>query len=187
MSVRCTQRLLPEVNSHIAEWSVCTKCSLSQGRTNSAFYRGSVPCKLLFIGDAPDDSATSSGLPFSGPTAEILDAYVPSSIGQDWAVTYGAICGGSSTKLSTVEMDLCWTRLISFIGIASPQIVCTLGKFADSVYIRHMNDVISKLNRRPLLVRVNSPIYVLQAKDRVLEVNKARLHIEGALERLEKK
>lgn len=184
MPQSCSRSLFPELQAHMTEWSGCTKCALSQCRTNSVYYRGSLPATLLFIGDSPDPSSSSTALPFWGPTADVLDAYVPKALRGDWAVTYAAICGPSSATLSTTEVDACWHRLVSFIVIAQPKIICTLGKIADSVYLRHMGEVITKLNRRPLCIRVNSPIYSLGAKDRVYEENKARLHIEASLEKL---
>lgn len=181
MNISCSRSQFPKLQAHMTEWSDCTRCTLSQTRTNSVFFRGSVPAKLLFLADFPSDEATSTGLPFAGPSASVLEQYVPE--GLSWAVTYLILCGPADDPQSP-EITACWPRVLEFIQLTSPDVICTLGKKADSQYLRHMQDVISKLNRRPHIIRVNSPLYSVGAKDKEYEIKKAKLAIQASFEKL---
>lgn len=183
MKPTCTRALFPLVKSHIQDWSGCTSCSLSGNRINPVFYRGDVPCVLLFIGDFPDDSANSSGVPFlptPGLSGCMLDRYIPSGV--SWACTYLTVCSSSGSEAAgDVGIAACWERLLSFVSIADPKIICTVGKKSDSQFLKHLPEVINKLNRRPVYIRVNAPSYAHGAKDPDFEVAKAKLVIEKAL------
>jgi uracil-DNA glycosylase family 4 len=178
-----SRTLHPLLLSHIEKWESCTLCPIHCLRPRPVFYRGSLPATILYLGDAPDDSAASTGLPFADPiTRPILDAYTPS--GTSWAVTYLTVCGGQARPPSTPEITACWTRLLDFVELCQPKIICTIGKTADGQYLRKMNEVISKLKRRPHCIRVNSPIYVAQAKDQDLELKKIQNMVNACLEKL---
>ena len=55
-----------------AEASGCTRCRLSESRTNVVFGTGSDQAPLMFIGEGPGAQEDEQGLPFVGPAGELL-------------------------------------------------------------------------------------------------------------------
>src|ERR1019366_3075801 len=64
---------LPEL---AAEVSVCTRCSLSETRTQTVFARGNPDAALCFIGEAPGADEDAQGLPFVGRAGQLLDRMI---------------------------------------------------------------------------------------------------------------
>lgn len=58
---------------HVADWKGCTACPLHQCRKRVVFYRGHLPCDVLFIGEAPGEVEDLKGYPFIGPAGKKLD------------------------------------------------------------------------------------------------------------------
>src|SRR3954471_2435855 len=61
---------------HVARWRDCTRCPLSQQRSNIVLARGQVPCDVLFVGEAPGASEDALAQPFCGPAGHLLDQIV---------------------------------------------------------------------------------------------------------------
>ncbi len=55
-----------------AEAAVCTRCRLSQGRTNVVFGVGDPAADLMFVGEGPGVEEDRQGLPFVGPAGQLL-------------------------------------------------------------------------------------------------------------------
>ncbi len=52
---------------------VCTKCALSQGRTQVVFSDGNPSARLVVVGEAPGANEDATGLPFVGRAGQLLD------------------------------------------------------------------------------------------------------------------
>ena len=61
---------------HVEKWKDCQRCPLGQQRSNICLARGTVPCDVLFIGEAPGVSEDTFGLPFVGPAGQLLDQII---------------------------------------------------------------------------------------------------------------
>jgi uracil-DNA glycosylase len=57
-----------------AEVSVCTRCELSKGRTQTVFGVGNTQAELLVIGEAPGADEDRQGEPFVGRAGQLLNA-----------------------------------------------------------------------------------------------------------------
>jgi uracil-DNA glycosylase family 4 len=55
------------------EASVCTRCPLSEGRTNVVFGNGNANADLMFVGEGPGQHEDLQGLPFVGRAGKLLD------------------------------------------------------------------------------------------------------------------
>lgn len=66
------EELRVQYAAHVRRWEHCTACPLSQFRSKVVFYRGYLPCNILFIGEAPGESEDALGYPFVGPTGQLL-------------------------------------------------------------------------------------------------------------------
>jgi DNA polymerase len=56
-----------------ADASTCTKCRLSERRTNVVFGTGDPAAALMFIGEGPGAEEDRQGLPFVGRSGQLLD------------------------------------------------------------------------------------------------------------------
>src|SRR5881409_1330648 len=54
------------------EASICTKCPLSETRTNVVFGAGNSDADLMFVGEAPGAEEDRQGLPFVGRAGGLL-------------------------------------------------------------------------------------------------------------------
>src|SRR5437773_5913881 len=55
------------------EASGCTRCRLSEGRTQVVFGVGSPEAELMFVGEAPGFHEDKQGYPFVGQAGKLLD------------------------------------------------------------------------------------------------------------------
>lgn len=56
----------------------CTACPLHQDRKQAVVWRGSVSAPLLIIGEGPGAEEDKQGIPFVGPSGQLLDALLGS-------------------------------------------------------------------------------------------------------------
>lgn len=109
----------------------CTKCGLSEGRTNVVVGHGPVPCDLMVIGEGPGEQEDKSGLPFVGRSGQLLtkifesvginretDAYI--------ANTVKCRPPENRTPLPT-EIDACKPYLLRQIQLVKPKVLILLG------------------------------------------------------------
>lgn len=70
-----------ELRNIIKVWRDCTRCPLGSAKTTHThvFYRGSCPCDVLFIGEAPGKDEDLVGQPFVGRAGDVLDAWIEDS------------------------------------------------------------------------------------------------------------
>jgi len=67
--------------------SACTRCRLSQGRTQVVFGVGNPHADLMFVGEAPGFHEDKQGLPFVGQAGKLLDTLLE-GIGLDRSQVY---------------------------------------------------------------------------------------------------
>lgn len=111
--------------------------------------RGTLPCDILFIGEAPGESEDVLGQPFKGPAGKLLEgiitrallSYDPTSIeNKRYAIGYINILGcipldANGKKLSypnPFEIKKCLPRTYDLIRIARPKIIVRVGEMAKS-------------------------------------------------------
>lgn len=113
--------------------------------------RGSVPCDVLFCGEAPGESENLVGRPFVGPAGKLLDQIVarslagwqiPGTVGPGYngvtcAFTNIVACiprdpetGGKASEPLPDEIRQCGQRLAEFIALARPRLVVAVGALA---------------------------------------------------------
>ncbi len=56
-----------------SEASGCTRCRLSEGRTQVVFGHGDPDADLMFVGEAPGFHEDQQGIPFVGQAGKLLD------------------------------------------------------------------------------------------------------------------
>jgi len=132
---------------HVEKWKDCQACSCAQGRNRVVLARGDVPCKVLFIGEAPGESEDTLGSPFVGVAGHLLEQKIIRNVfcdklsGMTRAFTNILACipredtedrkrGSKLAEPEHEQVDACQPRLAEFIKICNPKLIICLGKHA---------------------------------------------------------
>ena len=115
------------------EASTCTRCRLSQGRTQVVYGVGDPNADLMFIGEGPGFHEDKQGEPFVGPAGQLLNQ-VLGEIGLQRERVYinnVVMCRppGNRDPLPD-EIEACKPWLDERIELIDPSVVVTLGNWA---------------------------------------------------------
>lgn len=114
--------------------STCTKCPLSQGRTQTVFADGNPAADLVFVGEAPGEQEDLKGLPFVGRAGQLLTDIIVKGMNLKRSDVY--ICnvikcrppGNRDPKPE--EKAQCEPFLIQQLELIQPKVICALGAHA---------------------------------------------------------
>jgi DNA polymerase len=157
---------------------VCTRCGLSESRTQVVFGVGDPQARLMLVGEAPGRNEDLQGEPFVGAAGALLDSLL-SEIGIQRAEVYIANvlkCRPPGNRdPRTEEIDACKGYLREQIRLVSPEVVMTLGNFATKLLL-NTEVGITRLRGHPhrwwldaLLVPTFHPAAALRGGDRVTD------------------
>jgi uracil-DNA glycosylase len=114
----------------------CTRCRLSQGRTQVVFGSGSGEADLMFVGEAPGFHEDQQGLPFVGQAGKLLERLL-AGIGltrEDvWICNVLKCRPPGNRDPQQDEIDACEGHLFRQIELIQPKVVATLGNFATKL------------------------------------------------------
>ena len=163
-------KLKEEVKSFTNEWDNCENCQLCKLRSKVVLYRGTVPCEVLFVGEAPGESENVLGLPFVGPAGDLLEFIIQSVFDElefSWAITNLVACVPYETDYSLrqpypFEIESCASRLQKFESITLPLKIVALGNLAKK-YLRRFD--ISMVHPAGILRKPESSRYVATKRE----------------------
>ncbi len=116
--------------------SGCTRCRLSQGRTQVVFGVGNPDSDLMFVGEAPGFHEDKQGVPFVGQAGKLLDTLL-AGIGLERSQVYIANvlkCRPPGNRdPQPDEIESCEPHLFRQIELIQPRVVATLGNFATKL------------------------------------------------------
>jgi uracil-DNA glycosylase len=116
--------------------SGCTRCRLSQGRTQVVFGVGNPDSDLMFVGEAPGFHEDKQGVPFVGQAGKLLDKLL-GGIGLERSDVYIANvlkCRPPGNRdPQPDEIESCEPHLFRQIELIQPHVVATLGNFATKL------------------------------------------------------
>ena len=116
--------------------SGCTRCRLSQGRTQVVFGVGNPHADLMFVGEAPGFHEDKQGVPFVGQAGKLLDKLL-GGIGLERSEVYVANvlkCRPPGNRdPQPDEIESCEPHLFRQIELIQPRVVATLGNFATKL------------------------------------------------------
>lgn len=124
---------------HRAKWGKCEECPLHEHRLNVCHLRGSIPCDVLFVGEAPGASEDVVGYPFAGPAGHKLDEIVNAALrnqGLRTAFTNLVGClptdesGSKNGEPPDESVRKCSPRLQEIIAMCKPRLIVWVGKLA---------------------------------------------------------
>jgi DNA polymerase len=114
----------------------CTRCRLSQGRTQVVFGAGNPRAELMFVGEAPGFHEDEQGLPFVGQAGKLLEKLL-AQIGLARSDVYIANvlkCRPPGNRdPQPDEIEACESHLFRQIELIEPTVVATLGNFATKL------------------------------------------------------
>ncbi|MBE6718068.1 MAG: uracil-DNA glycosylase [Ruminococcaceae bacterium] len=117
----------------------CTRCSLSETRTNVVFGTGSRDAEIMFIGEAPGEKEDLSGVPFVGAAGKMLDKYLYAvDIDRDKVYIANMLkCRPPKNRdPKEDEQDLCIEYLREQVRLINPRIIVCLGRISAKRLIK---------------------------------------------------
>jgi DNA polymerase len=122
-----------ELEAVAAEAAGCTRCRLHQSRTQVVFGQGDPHADLMFVGEAPGFHEDRQGVPFVGPSGQLLNRLLE-GIGLRREDVY--ICNLVKSRPPQNrdplpdEIAACRPWLDAQVWLVDPKVVVTLGNFA---------------------------------------------------------
>ena len=111
----------------------CTRCALSESRTNCVFGTGSREAKLMFVGEAPGAKEDETGIPFVGAAGKLLDKYL-CAVGisrEDVYIANILKCRPPANRdPMPEEQDACIEYLREQVMLIRPKVLVWLGRIA---------------------------------------------------------
>jgi len=154
-----------------AEVATCTRCRLSETRTNACFARGDLGAGLLFIGEGPGAEEDRQGLPFVGRSGQLLDRLIVEELGlqpDQVQVTNVVRCRPPGNRdPQEDEITACRPYLERQLDLVRPAVVVTLGNFAAR-FMLETTEGVTRLRghtypcRGAVLVPTYHPSFVLR-------------------------
>ena len=174
-------------------WQDCTACDLSGCRSKMVLMRGTVPCDVLFVGEAPGKSEDVLGIPFVGPAGKLLDEMVARALPATRTSAYtNLVCclplderGDKTEEPPDEAIEACSLRLIEFVELANPKLICCVGKLAfDWLEPGYKHSI--QLTKHVPLVRIEHPASILRQSyaQRDLSVQRAVVTLANAVEEI---
>lgn len=128
-----------ELGALAREAAGCTRCALSDTRTQVVFGVGDPSADLLFVGEAPGRDEDLQGEPFVGRSGKLLDRLVAEEMGIDRSQFYIANvvkCRPPDNRdPKPDEIAACRPYLAAQLELIRPLVVVTLGNFATKLLL----------------------------------------------------
>ncbi len=115
------------------EAATCTRCRLSQGRTQVVYGVGNPNADLMFIGEGPGYHEDKQGEPFVGAAGQLLNRMLAEIDirREDVRITNVVLCRPPGNRDPYPdEIESCSAWLSEQIGLVDPVVIVTLGNFA---------------------------------------------------------
>ncbi len=111
----------------------CTLCGLKEGRTQVVFDQGTTRARVMVIGEAPGAREDEQGVPFVGPSGELLRKGFK-KVGleeDDLYITNTVKCRPPENRDPEAdELEACRPYLNRQLDLVDPVVVLSLGSFA---------------------------------------------------------
>ena len=129
---------MSKYQDHVAKWRNCRRCDLCKRRHRVVIARGTVPCQVLFLGEAPGASENVIGQPFVGPAGHLLNKIIAKSIPTDipYLITNLVGCipkedrADKSLEPPDYAIEACKAKVVELVKISKPKLIVTVGKLA---------------------------------------------------------
>jgi DNA polymerase len=136
----------------------CTRCALSESRTQVVFGAGDADADLMFVGEAPGAEEDRQGLPFVGRSGAFLtEALGEVGIGREAVFIANTLkCRPPENRDPLAsEIETCQPWLFEQIDLIEPRVVATLGNFATKLLTGEPTGI-TKVHGQPMARRLGS-------------------------------
>jgi uracil-DNA glycosylase family 4 len=124
------------LSAYAAEIADCTRCPLSEGRTQVVFGNGDPNADLMFVGEAPGFHEDKQGFPFVGQAGKLLDQLLGGiGLSRDMVFVANVLkCRppGNRDPMPD-EIEACESHLFRQVELIEPKVVATLGNFSTKL------------------------------------------------------
>ena len=121
-------------------WMKGCGSSLCANATYICLKRGTIPCEILFVGEAPSVGADVTGRPFVGESGVVLDDVIKRAGALSFTRAYtnvvACIPRHSEDRCKTTQppdeaVQACQPRLREFIALCKPKLIVAVGRVAE--------------------------------------------------------
>ena len=131
----------------------CTRCALSESRTQVVFGAGNADANLMFVGEAPGAEEDRQGLPFVGRSGAFLTEAL-AGVGidrEDVFIANTLKCRPPANRDPLAsEVETCQPWLFRQIELIEPKVVATLGNFATKLLTGESTGI-TKIHGKPVV------------------------------------
>lgn len=117
----------------------CTRCRLSEGRTQAVFGVGNENARLMFVGEAPGQDEDRQGEPFVGRAGQLLTKMIEAIHlrREDVFIANVIKCRPPNNRNPEPdEIFCCEPYLIRQIELIRPKLICALGSYAAKTLLK---------------------------------------------------
>jgi uracil-DNA glycosylase family 4 len=138
MGINHTVQLM-SLQNHKEHHSSCQLCEIGKTTKRKVFFKGTLPCKYLFIGESPRQADVVIGQPFvsGSESGKVFKKLIKKACVENWAVANLILCfppqkntRAKYREPDQQEIDNCRPRLDEFIEIAEAEYYISLGGVA---------------------------------------------------------
>jgi uracil-DNA glycosylase family 4 len=123
-----------------------TACALRKTANHTVFAQGVAESDLMLIGEAPGDEEDRSGVPFCGPSGQLLDKMLAAIGLSRQTNTYASNCvfwrPPGNRQPTSDELEICRPLVEKHIALVNPRILLLLGGTAASTFLRDTRGII---------------------------------------------
>ena len=114
-------------------------CSLKKTATNTVFAQGVAASRLMFIGEAPGAEEDRNGVPFCGPSGQLLDkmlSFIGLTRAENFYITNCLFWRPPGNRQpSADELEICRPLVEKHIALVKPKILVLVGGTATSAIL----------------------------------------------------
>lgn len=117
----------------------CTKCALSEGRTNTVFGVGNPNARVMVIGEAPGKNEDLQGEPFVGAAGKYLDellGYANLKREEIFIANILKCRPPGNRNPNPDEIEICTPYLREQVRAINPELLVTLGNFSTRFILK---------------------------------------------------
>ncbi len=135
---RPSETMADSLDTIRADLSDCTRCKLHKGRQTLVFGVGNPEADLMFIGEGPGYEEDRQGVPFVGPSGQLLTKIIEAIqlTREEVYIANIVKCRPPSNRdPEPEEIAACRPFLESQVSSIKPRVICTLGRVATQAML----------------------------------------------------
>lgn len=149
-AARADLPVLPDDHDALRDLALgCTRCGLSESRTQVVFADGAPDARLMVVGEAPGANEDETGLPFVGAAGKFLDlllATVDLSREESVYICNVLKCRPPGNRNPEArEIETCSPYLLKQIEIVQPRAILAVGSFSAQLLTGREKTALGKL------------------------------------------